>query len=79
MLCDNEELARNVMTEIYPKVQKDIGKQAALLPSFQRKEWDTQCKTVVRRGNIAKVCFVDAIIVFCRTIMILPIHILSMS
>jgi hypothetical protein len=46
------------MTEIDPKVQKDIGKQAALLPSFRRKEWDTQCKTVVRHGNIAKVCFV---------------------
>jgi hypothetical protein len=44
------------MTEIDPKVQKDIGKQAALLPSFRRKEWDTQCKTVVRHGNIAKVC-----------------------
>ena len=54
LLCDNEELSRQVMTEIDPKAQKDIGKQAALLPSFRRKEWDTQCKTVVRHGSIAK-------------------------
>lgn len=54
LLSDDKELATKIMTEIDPEIQKDIGKQAGQLPSFDRKLWESKCVEVVRQGNIAK-------------------------
>lgn len=53
-LCDDEKLTERVMTSTDPEEQKDLGRQAAKLPSFNRPLWNSKCEEIVKQGNIAK-------------------------
>ena len=50
----DDEIAREVLDASHPGKQKSLGRGVR---NFNEKKWNSVCREIVRRGNMAKVCF----------------------
>ena len=53
VLFKDKEMAAKILASRDPKEQKAMGRQ---VKDFDPKVWGDNCKDIVKRGNIAKVC-----------------------
>lgn len=54
VLFGDEAMAAKIMNTDHPKDQKALGRKVR---NFDVKKWGANCRDIVKRGNIAKVCY----------------------
>lgn len=54
VLFGDDEMADEIMRTDHPRDQKALGRKVR---NFDEKKWGANCRNIVKKGNIAKVCY----------------------